>query len=126
MAQPNDPKNLEVDSDHLQSNKIEANDLDVNILENNDFSLQQLEGLTDSSELDEQFKQENKLMKSNETSKKLTDQTDTVQDDSQGNQAIREAAENIDAKQLEENLNDHHPDQPSPNPAPFISRDEGK
>lgn len=31
MTNQNDQKNLEVDSDRLQSNKIKANDLDVNM-----------------------------------------------------------------------------------------------
>ena len=125
MTNQNDQKNLEVDSDRLQSDKIKANDLDVNILENDEFSSQQLEGLTDSAELDEEFKQEKK-MKSNQDSNQSSEQTDTGQDDSQGNQAIREAVEKIDAEQLEKNLKDRHPEHPSPNPAPFISRDEEK
>ncbi|MCU4413093.1 hypothetical protein KTH71_03385 [Acinetobacter sp. WU_MDCI_Axc73] len=126
MTNQNDQKNLEVDSDRLQANKIKANELDVNILENDEFSSQQLEGLTDSAELDEEFKQEKKIMKSKQDIHPLHEQSDTAQDDSQGNQAIREAVEKIDAEQLEENLKDHHPEHPSPNPAPFISRDKKK
>ncbi|WP_130803950.1 hypothetical protein [Acinetobacter ihumii] len=119
MAQSNDQT-------QKQNLDTEANQLDVDILENNDFSSQQLEGLTDSTELDETLKQENQTMQNQPKSQPLNPDGDAAPDDSQGNQAIREAAEQIDQQKLAENLKDRHPDHPSENPAPFISEDDAK
>lgn len=89
------------------------------ILSSDQFSSQQLEGLTDTDQLDQQFNEENNMQstQSNLDKKESTD-------DSKGNQAIKEVAESIDKKELEDNLKGKKPDQPTENPAPFISQDD--
>lgn len=93
------------------------------ILNGDQFSSQQLEGLTDSDQLDQQLSEEN-IMQSQPSNPDNVPDVDEGRDDSKGNQAIKEVAENIDKKELEENIKGDKPDQPTENPAPFISQDD--
>ncbi|MPW45497.1 hypothetical protein [Acinetobacter guerrae] len=122
MSNSDDPKLTQLNTQNLSKvQDSHANPLDVDILENNRFSSEQLEGLTDSDELDEEFREEQ-----TEPAEKTKEKHITTHENSEGNQAIREAVEELDVKQLEQNLNEKDPDHPSPNPAPFISHENGK
>ncbi|WP_109441052.1 hypothetical protein [Acinetobacter haemolyticus] len=131
MKQSNNQNNSasEVDQDlHSKQNQADATKADAvaNLVNNDKLSYQQVEGLTDSDELQEEMKKadipknpENALQEQGAEREHAI----KTNDGSHGNEKIRKAVENLDSDEMKHNLKDEDDDndEPSPNPAPFIT-----
>ncbi|WP_407641621.1 hypothetical protein [Acinetobacter halotolerans] len=90
------------------------------------LSYQQVEGLTNSDDLQEEMKNAD-IPKNPENAlqEEGAEREHAIQsnDGSHGNEKIRKAVENLDSDEMRHNLKDEgdDTDQPSQNPAPFIT-----
>ncbi|RZF56963.1 hypothetical protein EXE30_01535 [Acinetobacter halotolerans] len=120
----------EVDQDlHLKRNKTDATKPDVaevDLMSSDKLSYQQVEGLTNSDDLQEEMKNAD-IPKNPENAlqEEGAEREHAIQsnDGSHGNEKIRKAVENLDSDEMRHNLKDEgdDTDQPSQNPAPFIT-----
>lgn len=107
------------------SNGTQAESAVATLLNGDKLSYQQVEGLTDSDQLQQAIERED-IPKNPENAlqEQGVEREQTIQsnDGSHGNETIRKAMENLDSDEMRHNLKDEgdDTDQPSPNPAPFI------
>ncbi len=117
------------DQDHHSqpnnSNGTQAESAVATLLNGDKLSYQQVEGLTDSDQLQQAIERED-IPKNPENAlqEQGVEREQAIQsnDGSHGNETIRKAMENLDSDEMRHNLKDEgdDTDQPSPNPAPFI------
>lgn len=107
------------------SNGTQAESAVATLLNDDKLSYQQVEGLTDSDQLQQAIERED-IPKNPENAlqEQAAKREQAIQsnDGSHGNETIRKAMENLDSDEMRHNLKDEgdDTDQPSQNPAPFI------
>ncbi|AVZ84793.1 hypothetical protein [Acinetobacter sp. WCHA45] len=107
------------------SNGTQAESAVATLLNGDKLSYQQVEGLTDSDQLQQAIERED-IPKNPENALQEQgverEQAIQLNDGSHGNETIRKAMENLDSDEMRHNLKDEgdDTDQTSPNPAPFI------
>ena len=107
------------------SNGTQAESAVATLLNGDKLSYQQVEGLTDSDQLQQAIERED-IPKNPENAlqEQGAEREQAIQsnDGSHGNETIRKAVENLDCDEMRHNLKDKgdDTDQPSPNPTPFI------
>lgn len=115
-------------SSQPNSNGVDANGAAATVFNSSELTAQQVEGLTDTSDLQDASNvedipknPENALQEEGSERERAAQ----LNDGSAGNQTIRNAVENLNTDELIHNLEDGNTDKdkPSPNPAPFISPD---
>ena len=107
------------------SNGTQAESAVAALLNGDKLSYQQVEGLTDSDQLQQAIeKQDISKNPENALQQQGAEREQAIQSDdgSHGNETIRKAVENLDCDEMRHNLKDKgdDTDQPSPNPAPII------
>ena len=112
-------------SQQNSSNGTQAESAVAALLNGDKLSYQQVEGLTDSDQLQQAIeKQDISKNSENALQQQGAEREQAIQSDngSHGNETIRKAMENLDRDEMRHNLKDKadDTDQPSPNPAPFI------
>ena len=112
-------------SQQNSSNGTQAESAVAALLNGDKLSYQQVEGLTDSDQLQQAIeKQDISKNPENALQQQGAEREQAIQsnDGSHGNETIRKAMENLDRDEMRHNLKDEggDTDQPSPNPAPFI------
>ena len=112
-------------SQQNSSNGTQAESAVAALLNGDKLSYQQVEGLTDSDQLQQAIeKQDISKNPENALQQQGAEREQAIQSDdgSHGNETIRKAMENLDRDEMRHNLKDKgdDTDQPSPNPAPFI------
>ena len=107
------------------SNGTQAESAVATLLNGDKLSYQQVEGLTDSDQLQQAIEKQD-ISKNSENALQQQgaerEQAIESNDGSHGNETIRKAMENLDSDEMRHNLKDEgdDTDQPSRNPAPFI------
>ena len=114
-------------SQQKSSNGTQAESAVAALLNGDKLSYQQVEGLTDSDQLQQAIeKQDISKNSENALQQQGAEREQAIQSDdgSHGNETIRKAVENLDCDEMRHNLKDKgdDTDQPSPNHAPFIER----
>ena len=112
-------------SQQNSSNGTQAESAVATLLNGDKLSYQQVEGLTDSDQLQQAIeKQDISKNSENALQQQSAEREQAIQSDdgSHGNETIRKAMENLDSDEMRHNLKDEgdDTDQPSQNPAPFI------
>ena len=112
-------------SQQNSSNGTQAESAVAALLNGDKLSYQQVEGLTDSDQLQQAIeKQDISKNPENALQQQGAEREQAIQsnDGSHGNETIRKAVENLDCDEMRHNLKDEgdDTDQPSQNPAPFI------
>ena len=112
-------------SQQNSSNGTQAESAVAALLNGDKLSYQQVEGLTDSDQLQQAIeKQDISKNPENALQQQGAEREQAIQSDdgSHGNETIRKAVENLDCDEMRHNLKDKgdDTDKPSPNPAPFI------
>ena len=107
------------------SNGTQAESAVATLLNGDKLSYQQVEGLTDSDQLQQAIeKQDISKNPENALQQQGAEREQAIEsnDGSHGNENIRKAMENLDRDEMRHNLKDKgdDTDQPSPNPTPFI------
>lgn len=112
-------------SQQNSSNGTQAESAVATLLNGDKLSYQQVEGLTDSDQLQQAIeKQDISKNPENALQEQGAEREQAIQsnDGSHGNETIRKAMENLDSDEMRHNLKDEgdDTDKPSQNPAPFI------